>query len=114
MSAAEPILPPQFDSLLPFVDDWALSTERERYAKREASRFEDIKTFYDAGIARVEEATDYLDTVPLDALKPEDKRLMWLLFSLITVAFAVEVFKQPKVPDAGVAKLLSIGDPLPI
>lgn len=114
MKLVEHKLPAGFDDLEVWVADWALPTENERYEKREASTFAEIQAFYDAIVPRSEAATAYLDRLSLDALSPEDKNLLNLLFSLTTIAFAVEVWKQPRTPDTGSAKLSSVGDPLPI
>jgi len=107
-------LPLGFDDLEPWVADWSLATETERYDKREVSSFAEIQAFYDAIVPRSEAATAYLDEIPLDQFSEQDKCLMYLLFSLVTIAFAVEVWKQPKTPDTGSAKLVSAGEPLPI
>jgi hypothetical protein len=114
MKVVERCLPSDFADLEVWVEGWALPTEGERYDKREASSFVEVQSFYDAIVPRAEAATAYLDKLPLDALPPDAKKLMYLLFSLATIAFAVEVWKQPKTPDTGSAKLHSIGEPLPI
>jgi len=107
-------LPPQFADLEPWVSDWSLATENERYEKRENSTFDEIQAFYNAMVPRSDAATSYLDEIPLDQFSAQDKRLMYLLYSLVTIAFAVEVWKQPKTPDTGSAKLVSAGEPWPI
>lgn len=114
MTGAERRLPEGFSDLEVFVDDWALATEGERYDKRERSSYEDIVQFYEALVPRAEAAVAYLDGLALDALTPDAKRLMYLLFSLATISFSVETWKQPKVPDSGNANLLSEAEPLPI
>src|SRR4051794_17733496 len=99
--------PSQFADLEPFAD-WAIPTEKARYDKRIASSMEDLQAFYDAAFARMEVAADYLKGVSLDGISEEDKRLLWLYFSLVTVSFPVEVWRQPKVPDSGAAKFDAI------
>ncbi len=47
-------LPEAFRDLEPWLA-WSLATERERSAKRQSSTMEDIKAFYDAMLARMEE-----------------------------------------------------------
>ena len=62
--------PADFAELEPFAD-WALPTERERYAKRIASTMDELQAFYDAAFPRLEDATKYLEQFALDAL-PDD------------------------------------------
>jgi hypothetical protein len=107
-------LPLEFASLDPFVEDWALPTEAQRYEKREHSNIEEIQRFYDAVLPRAEAALDYLDRFSLDAMPDEAKHLMYLLHSLATVSFCVEFWKQPKVVDSGMAMFNSINEPLPV
>jgi hypothetical protein len=96
--ADAPKLPDEFADLEPAIE-WALPTEAERYQKRIDSSMEDIRAFYDLVAPRAEAARDYLDRFELAAMPIEEQRLMWILFSLICVSFAVEVFNQPRVPD---------------
>src|SRR5207302_9519159 len=48
-------LPADFSDLEPFAD-WAIPTERARYAKRLASTMDELQTFYDAALPRLEAA----------------------------------------------------------
>jgi hypothetical protein len=101
---AERMLPAEFSDLEPFVADWCLDSEPERYAKRLASTMDEIQTFYDAIFPRAEEAIVYLEQFPLDDLPDDALRLLKLLYSLILVSFAVEIWKQPYIPDTGTAE----------
>lgn len=114
MSSADISLPEDFADLESLAAEWALPTEAERYDRREASTFEELLHFYNAVLPRAEAAVAYLDQFPLDAFTPEQTRLMRLMFSLATVSLAVEIWKQPKTPDTGSAKLVSHSEPLPI
>lgn len=105
-------LPEEFAALEPFAD-WCLPTERERYIKRLSSTMDEMQAFYDAGIARLEEAISYLDRLELDALPEKACRLLWLCYSLVNVSFPVEVWQQPQVPDSGAASIDLIGEPVP-
>ena len=91
-------LPPDFADLEPFAD-WALPSERNRYAKRLDSTMEELQAFYDATFPRLEQATEYLKAVELDGISEEDQNLLWLFSSLVTVSFPVEVWRQPRVPE---------------
>jgi hypothetical protein len=55
-----------------------------------------------------------VDRFPLDSLPDDATRLLRMLFSLATVSFSVEIWKQAKVPDIGVAKIWSLGEPSPV
>ena len=54
-------LPEQFADLEPFAQTWALPTGSERYQRRLDSTMAEIQAFYDAVIARGEEALTYLE-----------------------------------------------------
>jgi hypothetical protein len=105
-----PTLPADFADLEPFAD-WAIPTERARYAKRLASTMDELQAFYDAAFPRLEAATAYLQNVDIDGIAEDDKRLLWLFSSLVTVSFPVEVWRQPRVPDSGSATFDAVVEP---
>jgi hypothetical protein len=104
------ILPPGFADLEPFAD-WAIHGERARYAKRIASTMDELQRFYDAAFARIDDALAYLEKFAVDELSEEGKRLLWLYCALATVAFPVEAWRQPRVPDAGASSIDAILEP---
>jgi hypothetical protein len=104
------ILPADFADLEPFAD-WAVPTERARYAKRLASTMDDLQAFYDAVFPRLEAAMAYLDAFDLESMPEDAKGLLWLLCSLVTVSFPVEVWRQPRVPDSGAAAFEAFLEP---
>ena len=104
------ILPADFADLEPFAD-WAIPTERARFAKRMASTMDELQAFYDAAFPRMQEATSYLEGVALDGISDEDKHLLWLFASVVTVSFPVEVWRQPRVPDSGAASFDAVYEP---
>lgn len=106
------IFPADFADLEQFAD-WALPTEKERYAKRIASTMEQLQAFYDGTFPRLEAGTDYLKKVELDGISEEDKHLLWLFCALVTVAFPVEAWRQPRVPDSGASSIDSVVEPVP-
>jgi hypothetical protein len=58
----------------------------------------ELQDFYDQVFPRGEAAIDYLDQFDYAEPLPQDAaNLRNLVFSLITVALAVEVWKQPRV-----------------
>lgn len=92
------VLPPEFSHLEPLVDEWAIEDGHQRYVKRVNSTMEEIRAFYDAVMPYAEEARDYVDKFPYGEPLPEDvANLRNLLYSLITVSLAVELWGQPRV-----------------
>ncbi len=106
------LFPSEFADLEPFAD-WCLPTEAQRYAKRLGSTMDQMQAFYDAIIPRTEEALAYCDKFALDALPDDVLNLMHLLYSLVTVSFPVECWKQPRVPDTGATSLVCVVEPVP-
>jgi hypothetical protein len=104
-------LPAEFADLEPYRE-WALATEPERYAKRLASTMPEMQAFYDIALGRLEDVVSYVDEYPLDELPDDAKTLMHLMQSLVMVSFPVEVWKQPRVPDAGAAYLDVLKEPV--
>ena len=103
-------LPAAFSELEPYAD-WALPTERERYAKRIASSMDELQGFYDAAFPRLEDATTYLEQYGMDDLPEEAQRLLRLYCALVTVSFPVEVWRQPRVPDSGASSFDAVVEP---
>jgi hypothetical protein len=110
---ADALLPPAFSDLEPWVEEWCLESESERYAKRLASTMDEIQAFYDAIYPRAEDAMRYLEQFPLDDLPEDAWRLLKLLYSLIVMSFPVEIWKQPCIPDTGTAQFELKIEPVP-
>jgi hypothetical protein len=92
------VLPPEFSALEHLVPDWAIEDGHERYLKRVNSSMDAIQAFYDAVFPQAEEAVAYIDKFDYAEPLPEDvANLRNLLYSLITVSLAVELWKQPRV-----------------
>lgn len=106
-------LPREFADLEPFAAEWCIAAEPERYARRLASSMNALQAFYDAFAPRAPAAIDYLDRYALDELPPEALNLMHLVYSLITISFAVECWRAPKVPDSGAARIDCVAAPVP-
>ena len=103
-------LPADFADLEPFAG-WALPSEKARYAKRLSSSMDELQAFYDAAFPRMEAATAYLENYDMNDLPDDAKRLLWIYCSLVTVSFPVEVWRQPRVPDSGAARIEAIYEP---
>ncbi|MEV0248099.1 hypothetical protein AB0H76_16010 [Nocardia sp. NPDC050712] len=108
-----PVLPPAFADLEEFAETWCLATETERWARRMACAMPELITFYDAFFPRLEEAIAYCDKFPLDDLPEDALALLRLVYSLVMVAMAVEIFQQPKPTDSADAELERIKEPHP-
>jgi len=104
-------LPQGFTELEPFVADWALPTRAQRYEARLSKPYEELVTFYDAVAPRAEDAIAYLNTLDIDALPDDATRLLQLLYSMILVSYAVNVFKQNRIPDSGAAFFEMVAEP---
>lgn len=103
--------PKEFAALEPFAE-WAVRGERAAYAKRISSTMDELQAFYDAAFPYLDQARGYLENVPYGRqMSDEDRRLMWLFSALCTVSFPVEVWRQPRVPDAGASSLDAVVEP---
>jgi hypothetical protein len=102
--------PAGFEDLAPY-SDWVLQGERARYAKRVECSMDELQEFYDAAMPRMEEACRYLEQYAVDDLPEEGVNLLWLYCSLVTVSFPVEVWRQPRVPDAGASAIDAVFEP---
>lgn len=109
----ETLLPDTFTDLDPFVEEWALPTETQRYAKRCNTAMEDIQAFYDAIFPRSAEILDFLDGYSLDDLPEECLTLLHLVYSLVCISIPVEAWRQPRVPDTGASEIICLAEPIP-
>ena len=91
-------LPEQLEELESFLS-WACNTERERSAKRHNSAMAEIRTFYDAMIARLPEILELLNGFTEEDAPAEMQRLSLLTLSLAEIAPAAENFRQQSVVD---------------
>jgi len=107
------LLPSAFAELEDFAYIWCLPTESERWDRRLASTMAEMREFYDAFFPRLEEAIDYCDKFPLDDMPDDVVNLLHLIYSLVMVAMAVEIFKQPKPTDSADAVITRVGEPVP-
>ncbi|MDG2304749.1 MAG: hypothetical protein P8R42_08855 [Candidatus Binatia bacterium] len=104
------VFPAEFADLEPYAA-WAVQGETARYEKRVASTMEELQEFYDVAFTRIDEALEYLERFEVSALSEEGKRLLWLYCALTTVAFPVEAWRQPRVPDSGPSSINAVVEP---
>ena len=60
------LLPAEFADLEPYAETWCLTSEPERWARRQATSMDDLQAFYDACFPRAEDAIRYCDRFDLD------------------------------------------------
>jgi hypothetical protein len=108
------MLPERFSGLEALAaDGWCLETERDRYIKRLESPMPLLLEFYDAAFPRFREMVDHLDQYPIDDLPDPERNLLFLVYSLITVSLAVDMWGQPRVIDGGNALFFRSAEPFP-
>jgi hypothetical protein len=107
------MLPPEFAELETFASTWCLATETERFDRRMASSMDELLTFYDAFFPRLEEAIEFCDKYGVHELPDDVVHLLQLIYSLVMVSMAVEIFGQPKTVDAADAVMLRVREPRP-
>ena len=110
---SDAMLPSAFAELEPYAQTWCLATETERWNARMASSMSEMRAFYDAFFPRLEEAIEYCDKFALDGLPDDALNLLYLIYSLIMVAMAVEVMHQPAPVNAADAVMIRTGEPVP-
>jgi len=92
------LLPEQFKDLEHLVAEWSIADGHQRYLKRVNSSMAELKAFYDEMFPRGKDAIAYVDQFDYGQALPADaENLLNLVYSLITVALAVEVWRQPRV-----------------
>lgn len=113
MTVAESRLPSAFAELEPYAEKWSLATEAERWKTRLVTPMPEIREFYDAFSPRFEEAIDYCDKFPLDDVPEDALNLLHLIYSMIMVSMAVEVFGAQKPTDSADAVIERVSAPVP-
>ena len=113
MTVTETRLPSAFAELEPYAEKWCLATEAERWNMRMTTPMLVMREFYDAFSPRLEEAIDYCDKFPLDAVPEDALNLVHLVYSMIMVSMAIEVFGQQKPTDSADAVIDRVGEPVP-
>ena len=97
------LFPEEFQDLEAIAAPWALAAFNDRYRKRLNSSMEDMQAFYRTVFPRAKDMLAYCDGHDIEDPPDDVRALMNVLYSLVAVSFAVEVWKQPRVPDSGSA-----------
>jgi hypothetical protein len=82
-------LPDGFSDLEPFME-WSLPTEAQRIAMRRDRSDEELRSFYNAILPKMDDIAQYLNQFPLDRMPNEAERLLDLAKSFMEVAQSVE------------------------
>lgn len=94
-------LPAAFKDLEYLVEEWAIEDGHQRYLKRVGSTMEQMNAFYNAVFPRAQDAIDHIDQFDYRLALPKDVRnLRNLIYALITVSLAVELWRQPRVKNS--------------
>lgn len=110
---SDALLPSAFAELETYAQTCCLATETERWNARMASSMAQLRDFYDAFFPRLEEAIDYCDKFALDSLPDDGLNLLYMIYSLVMVAMAVEIMGQPAPVNAADAVMIRTGEPVP-
>lgn len=89
----------------PFADlsrfaAFALPTEAQRMEKRLASSMADLADIYQTLLPRMEALVEHLGQWEVDRLPDDQLPLLWLGLMFMEAAVAVELFKNPDVPES--------------
>ena len=97
----EATLPKGFEDLAPFVAEWgSLTTQDERYVRRQSLPMERLQAYYDVVQPRLEAIFTHLDSFPYGPPLPEPEALLFrITLAMAEVAQAVEIYGQPTVPN---------------
>ena len=98
------MLPERYADLERFIG-WAQPTFEDRTRKCSEVTMEEAHAFYDAVFPRVEEIIAYLNDFPLEALPPAEQRVAYMVYALVHISLAVEIYDQIELPDASRSRL---------
>jgi hypothetical protein len=107
------MVPAEFEELEPFAERWALATERERWEARLSSTMDELQAFYDVMLPRCTDAMAYCDQFPLHDMPEQPVNLLRMIYSFVLISFAVELWRQPHVPDTGATSYDRVSEPQP-
>jgi hypothetical protein len=85
------VLPEQFSDLQPFVDDWALTTEVDRFRKLHSVSVEELRPFYQAMLPRMDGVLAFLDQFRVGAMPPDVLTLFDLAMTFSETAHPLDL-----------------------
>src|SRR3546814_19583877 len=80
-AALEGLLPGLFADLEPWLDQWALATEQQRFDKRVSLTMDELRPFYEAMLDRMPTIMDHRAKLPTDGLSAEESNHLRLELS---------------------------------
>mgnify|MGYP001311344633 CR=1 FL=1 len=93
-------LPSEFSDLSDLTNDWALDGMAALNKARLQHSMKEIDFFYQRMLERMDAIMAYLQNLPTNiTLSPTDRNLYNLACAYMEVAPAVELFRDPDVPD---------------
>ena len=84
-------LPERFAALQPFVERWALATERDRYHRLHSVGLDELRSFYEAVLPRLDEILDHLDRWSVQALPAAERTLFDLAMTFSETAHPLDL-----------------------
>lgn len=84
-------LPHPFADLQPWVAEWALTTERDRFRKLHSVTLSQLKAFYDAMLPRMDEVLPYLNQYSIGSMPPDAQMLFDLSMTFAETAHPVDL-----------------------
>ena len=94
-------LPEAFADLAPFVAEWALASERERFDKLHAVTIAQLRVFYDAMLPRLPQVLQHLDQYRISELPQEERTLFDLAMTFAETAHPIDLkWNDVDFPDA--------------
>lgn len=100
-------LPGPFQDLAPLLG-WALPTEHARRAMRASTSMADIRAFYNAMLARMEDVLSFLAQYPADDPPADVEQLFLLATALAEIAPAVEMYGEQTADGLDVLRLRAV------
>ncbi|MGR8949802.1 MAG: hypothetical protein ACU84Q_17300 [Gammaproteobacteria bacterium] len=90
-----------FRELSPYLEKWALPTEAERSAQRWQASPQQLRSFYEAVLPKLDDLLDYLDEFPVGSLSEEAAPWYHLALAFAEVAPHCELYGDSnKVPNS--------------
>ncbi|KQM99244.1 hypothetical protein ASE85_11080 [Sphingobium sp. Leaf26] len=89
-------LPSEFTDLQPYVDEWALRGQTARYDQMLRAGIDQLRTFYDAMMPRMDAVIAHLNRYDIDAMPPAEQTLFNLAATFAETAHPID-FKWKKV-----------------
>ena len=100
-------LPEGFSDLESYAD-WGEPTEAARMARRIGATMAELTDYYSVMLPRMEAIAAHLDQWDLSDLPDAEKPLLYMGMMYMEAAVAVELFKDPDVPESSPAEKLTV------